>query len=108
MAEDLLIQSIEERDMEYVDKRARGGALWIVGDLTLEPSIRQIESEHNIKFQFAPRGGRASRRRPAWWVRSADASRQNKERARTTSVDVDPEEELIAALTGRTRPSSGP
>jgi hypothetical protein len=39
MAEDLLIQDIEERDLEYVDKRARGEALRVAGDGVVEPKI---------------------------------------------------------------------
>jgi hypothetical protein len=71
MAEDLLIQDIEERDLEYVDKRARGGALWIVGDESLRAEIVELQTAHDVTFQYAPNGGRATKRRAAWWLPAA-------------------------------------
>lgn len=50
----------EGRDV--VDKRASGGALWVVGGLELEERLTPLG------FRFAGGGGRATGNRPAWYL----------------------------------------
>ena len=64
---DLLLE-LDEHELEFVDKRGNGGQLWIVGGSELGPIIGELQNKHGIEFHHAARGGRATRRRPAWWA----------------------------------------
>ena len=53
-----------------IDKRASGGKLWVLGDAAqLEPVITALQSQ-GVKFAFAPKGGRATGGRAAWFTKS--------------------------------------
>jgi hypothetical protein len=63
---------LQEKGLEVVDKRASGGALWVVGGEELAPLMEELKAK-GIAFSLAPQGGRASRHRSAWftkWVES--------------------------------------
>jgi curved DNA-binding protein CbpA len=55
--------------LEVIDKRAKGGALWVVGGQELVPTMERLRQE-GFAFEFAPAGGRATKHRPAWWSES--------------------------------------
>jgi hypothetical protein len=68
-----LMGCLQEKGLEVVDKRASGGALWVVGGTELAPLMDELKAR-GIAFSRAPQGGRASRHRPAWftkWTESA-------------------------------------
>lgn len=54
--------------IEIVDKRHRGGSLWLVGGRDLEPVLTRNASALG-RFAFAPRGSRSTGYRPAWYLR---------------------------------------
>jgi len=60
---DRLTAKLRKLDLEIVDRRGRGGTLWVVGG----PELRG----HLVRegFKFAPGGGRATKNRPAWWLK---------------------------------------
>jgi len=55
------------KDLTYIDKRSKGGALWIIGGSELQPYF-DICQQNGIKFYFKPEGGHASCGKPAWWT----------------------------------------
>lgn len=65
--QDDLLAYMEKHHLEYVDHRAKGGSLWVMGDKRIEPFLKPWEHE-GIRFKFKPVGGRASKGRPAWYL----------------------------------------
>ena len=58
---------LEQRGLEVVDKRKRGGALWVVGGQEISPVLKELRPKR-IYFTFAKNGGRATKYRPAWFT----------------------------------------
>jgi very-short-patch-repair endonuclease len=53
-----------------IDKRHQGGVLWVIGDDSQMETFEALAA-YGHHFFFAPEGGRATRHRPAWWMRSS-------------------------------------
>lgn len=66
---DPLIERITARNIRYVDRRARGGCLWIAGGQELSEFVREM-AEEGITFKLVEGGGRAISG-DAWWTRDA-------------------------------------
>ncbi|MFC4559734.1 hypothetical protein ACFO3D_16225 [Virgibacillus kekensis] len=64
--EDELLAYLEEHNLEYVDRRSKGGSIWVIGDNRIEAYLKPLEDE-GIRFRYKPVGGRASKYRPAWF-----------------------------------------
>jgi len=62
-----LMQYLVSAGAKIVDKRAKGGALWVLGGTELEPLMADLRSR-GIRFTFMPQGGRATRNAAAWWT----------------------------------------
>jgi len=62
-----LASFLRERGVDIVDKRSKGGAMWVIGGPELRPLMAELRAK-GIRFQFAERGGRATRYRPAWFT----------------------------------------
>lgn len=58
---------LERLGLRVLDKRAVGGALWVIGDRQLQPVMERLE-ELNVRFAFKPDGGRTTGYRAAWWT----------------------------------------
>ncbi|MHA1485203.1 MAG: hypothetical protein ACTSPR_07795, partial [Candidatus Thorarchaeota archaeon] len=65
-----LIQHLRGRGLEVVDKRNKGGALWVIGGLELRQWLHQLK-DIGVRFTFAPGGGQATKKHAAWWTRSS-------------------------------------
>ena len=65
-----LVWRLTSLGLTTIDKRPSGGVLWIVGGQDLKPKLEALAGE-GIRFTFAPKGGQATRRRPAWFTRTA-------------------------------------
>ncbi len=59
-----VVQTLREMELEVIDNRQNGGALWVVGDRPLGTLLRALEP----RFTFAENGGLASGGRAAWWT----------------------------------------
>ena len=65
-----LAADLAAKGFEVIDKRASGGKLWVLGEAAqLEPVITALQSQ-GVKFAFAPKGGRATGGRAAWFTKS--------------------------------------
>jgi len=62
-ASDRLTAKLRDLGLEIVDRRGRGGTLWVVGGPELKVHLVREG------FKFAPGGGRATKNRPAWWLK---------------------------------------
>jgi predicted nucleic acid-binding Zn-ribbon protein len=65
-----LAADLRAKGLEVIDKRASGGKLWVLGDAAqLQPVITALQGQ-GVEFGFAPKGGRATGGRAAWFTRS--------------------------------------
>jgi curved DNA-binding protein CbpA len=60
---------LQENGLEVIDKRP-SGCLWVVSppDSDLTPVMEELRAK-GCEFRFAERGGKATGRRPAWWMK---------------------------------------
>ena len=65
-----LIWRLSSVGLTTVDKRPSGGALWVIGGQELKPKLEAFVNDE-IRFNFAPKGGQATKGRPAWWTKAA-------------------------------------
>jgi hypothetical protein len=74
-----VVHLIERHNLEYVDKRDSGGALWVIGGRELSPTMLKLR-DSGFPFTFKFGGGRSSDYRDAWWYKSSETvSRQRSE-----------------------------
>lgn len=62
-----LKQYLENLGYEVVDKREKGGALWLIGDQELTDFIEELRKQR-ISFTFAYSGSKSTNRRAAWFT----------------------------------------
>src|SRR5688572_4299531 len=65
---DDLLQLLAAENVEAIDRRASGGALWAVGGPELRELMDRLAARGS-RFTFAKEGGRATKHRPAWWTK---------------------------------------
>lgn len=63
-----IIAFLRENDVEYIDKREKGGALWIVGGNEMQKIVETCE-EFGVHFEFKKNGGKATKNRDGWWAK---------------------------------------
>lgn len=62
-----LVQYLQEKGLEVIDKRKSGGALWVVGGWELNEVLFPLK-EYKVYFRFTKKGGRSTKHRPAWFL----------------------------------------
>ena len=65
--DETLMGAIRRCKIPCVDKRARGGALWIVGGKELSDFVQACRWR-GVYFQFCPGGGKSTHGKDAWYV----------------------------------------
>lgn len=65
---DWLIKYLTSKGLNPIDKRNKGGGLWVVGGSELKPILEKLTNK-DINFEFAPNGSRSTRRQPAWYTK---------------------------------------
>jgi hypothetical protein len=65
---DELLDLLAAQSVEVVDKRSTGGALWVVGGPELAELMDRLAAR-GFRFSYSKDGGRASKHRPAWWIK---------------------------------------
>ncbi|TYS45620.1 AAA domain-containing protein [Bacillus infantis] len=58
---------LESKGLEVIDKRNKGGALWVLGGQELSPLIEELRKD-NIVFTFAYNGSKSTDKRPSWYT----------------------------------------
>ena len=64
-----LLKDLSRVGLKTVDKREVGGALWIIGDKSIEATIRRVERQYKVRFNYCGNGSRSSGWKPAWWTK---------------------------------------
>lgn len=63
-----IAKTFEELGFDVVDNRSDGGPLWVIDHPKLKKVMPHLKNEGYV-FQFAANGGRATKARPAWYLR---------------------------------------
>lgn len=62
-----LFKYLDENNLEYIDKRDKKGALWVIGDWSISEKLFPLKA-HKIYFRYSKKGGRSTDYRPAWFL----------------------------------------
>lgn len=62
-----LIAYLKEHGLDPIDKRGAGGSLWVIGGWELNKILFPLK-KYQIYFRFSKKGGRATGRRPGWFL----------------------------------------
>lgn len=65
----LEVKYLLRRKIRCVDFRRRGGALWVIGDDDIAPSIKKLMA-CGMTFRYKEDGAAATGYKPAWWTTS--------------------------------------
>ncbi len=64
-----LIAYLKTKGLEVIDKREKGGALWVVGDKRLDPILKESRKRFGALWIFADHGSGSTRGRQAWYTK---------------------------------------
>lgn len=62
-----IAEELNRRNLNVIDKRPFGGALWVVGGWDLKETLG-IWNDQGIYFRFAKNGSQSTKRKPAWFM----------------------------------------
>ena len=65
---DDVIALLKKKNIPYVDKRSKSGALWIVGGKELAEIVKECRGL-GVKFIYKEDGGKATKGKPGWWAK---------------------------------------
>ena len=65
--DDPVLDLIRKSGFEYADKRPSGGSLWIIAGEDEGKALTEQCKKLGVSFAFTSKGGRASKKRPAWY-----------------------------------------
>lgn len=63
-----VIALLERERVPYIDKRSKGGALWIIGGRELDDVVNQCKIL-GVRFNFKDDGGKATKGKAGWWAK---------------------------------------
>ena len=63
-----VISILKKNNVKYIDKRAKGGALWIVGGRELSGVVEKCKKV-GVKFTYKESGGKQTKGAPGWWAK---------------------------------------
>ena len=64
---DPVLERIRSSGLPFVDKRESGGSLWIIAGEEEGKALAEECKKLGTTFAFTPKGGRASKKQPAWY-----------------------------------------
>ena len=69
-SKDDITKSLKEAKIPFVDKRDKGGCLWAIApdDKKTRELMKELRKK-GAHFHFSEKGGKASRGKPAWFLR---------------------------------------
>jgi hypothetical protein len=73
-----LFQYLDQQGLEYLDKRDKNGALWVLGDWSLKEKLF-ILKEYKLYFRFSKKGSRSTNHEPAWFLMNKSFHEQPKD-----------------------------
>ena len=63
-----VIALLEREKVPYIDKRSKGGALWIIGGKELSDVVRQCKAL-GVWFNYKSDGGKSTKGKGGWWAK---------------------------------------
>lgn len=63
---------LKEKGLEVIDKRGNGGALWVVGDKSIDPILKETRKQFGSLWTFSAKGGYATKHRSGWFTKSME------------------------------------
>ena len=70
--DEIIFAHLAKAKMDYIDKRASGGALWVPGKWSNKAVFDAIFEETGCRFTFAQKGGRLTGHKPAWYSKASN------------------------------------
>jgi hypothetical protein len=67
-----LTKFLKSNGIEFIDKRPKNGNIWIVGGVELQKVVDELYQDRKIKFTFSKNGGKATKKRTAWFSNYRD------------------------------------
>ena len=64
-----MITYLTKHQLNYKDNRAKGGALWVIGDKHIGSILKPLK-EYGYEFIHMPKGGYATKQEPAWYTKN--------------------------------------
>ena len=64
-----LVGFLEGRGLEIIDKRGRGGALWVVGGKELDMILKETRKLYGALWTFSQNGAKATGNRTSWFTK---------------------------------------
>lgn len=65
-----LTEYLVSRGLNVIDKRDKGGSLWVLGGSELEPILKEL-ARKAIHFEYVPDGSRSTKKQPGWYTGSS-------------------------------------
>ncbi|WP_099159044.1 AAA domain-containing protein [Virgibacillus ndiopensis] len=63
-----LTNYLATKGLNFIDKRDKGGSLWVVGANELKPIFKELATK-DIYFQFTSKGSRSTKNQPGWYMK---------------------------------------
>ncbi len=63
-----IVECLKQEGLHVMDKRSVGGALWILGDVSLN-EMMQLLCSKGFHFMFAENGGKTTNNKPSWYLK---------------------------------------
>ncbi len=64
-----VLELLKQEGVSFIDKRAAGGALWVIGGHELDDMMAHIKRK-GLAFVFSEKGGKATKGQSAWWYKA--------------------------------------
>lgn len=64
-----LVDFLKGQGFDVIDRRIKGGALWVIHKEGLKPILESLEKQ-GIRFSFTEKGSRATKKKSAWFTKS--------------------------------------
>lgn len=64
-----LVGFLKGKGLEIIDKRERGGALWVVGGKELDAILKETRKLYGALWTFSQNGGKATGNRTSWFTK---------------------------------------
>lgn len=66
-----LVEFLKSKGLQVIDKRSKGGALWVVGDKELDLILKESRRIFGSLWIYSAHGGGATKYRSAWYTKSS-------------------------------------
>lgn len=63
-----ILDFLKKHNIRFIDKRANGGALWIIGGHEIDNQIAEAK-DMGFTFHFKPGGGNVTKGKDGWWIK---------------------------------------